>query len=85
MINRHIDGAVRQVGKTQGFVGISVLYGHQRVVYEGEEMSAATVTTAWEPTPAELARLNQGASIQIELLMALWPPCLITVGEPPDA
>jgi hypothetical protein len=44
------------------------------------------MVTAWEPTPEELVRLNQGACIHLVVLGSVHPPVMLEVGEAmPDA
>jgi hypothetical protein len=82
MMNRHIPGAVRNVGKIQGFLGISVLYGVERVIVNDVGHDCRTVETSWEFTPDELDRLARGGSLRIKLVAAQWPPALFYVTEP---
>lgn len=82
MINRHIPGAVRSVGRHQGYQGISVLYSRREVRVGDETVVADAVETAWEPTPEELDALARGGSIRIVLLAPRWPPARIEVAPP---
>lgn len=77
MLNCHLPGAVRGVGSSQGYHGISVRY------VSGLQGDNDAVMTCWEPTPAELEALNQGAKIYLTILGERQPPMLLTVGEPP--
>lgn len=40
-----------------------------------------TFTSAWQPTPAELERLNKGASVHLTIVAAGHPPVIVGVGE----
>ncbi len=40
-------------------------------------------SSAHEPTPEELARLNAGAPLILTLLTTFHPPCRLEVGEVP--
>jgi hypothetical protein len=42
-----------------------------------------TFTTAWEPTPDELERLNKGAHVELCILGNAHPPIMVNVGEVP--
>lgn len=42
------------------------------------------MTSAWQPTPEELARLNAGASIHLTVLGRVHPPVSMSVGIPPS-
>jgi hypothetical protein len=81
LISLHIAGATRVIGKSQGYNGLAV-----RDVLMDEKVNGSNtpaMLTAWEPTPDELARLNQGAPIILSLLGAAHPPVLLAVGEVP--
>ena len=41
------------------------------------------MTSAWQPTPDEIARLNAGASIHLTVLGTVHPPVSMSVGTPP--
>lgn len=65
-------------GKSQGFLGLAINYSTT-------PCGAPTMTTAWEPTPEELARLNAGAKVIITQLGT--PPILpmiVNAGDVPD-
>lgn len=83
MNNVHLAGAKRNVGASQGYIGISVLSGEKFVALNARTGYANTVTTAWRPDAEELARLNAGASIYLELLSQQQVPMLLTVGDIP--
>lgn len=76
MLNKHIPGAVRSVGKSQGYIPISVRYDNQ----DGYPI----VTTAWEPTPEEIAAIVAGGSIFIAIIAEKQPPLQLWIGEPPQ-
>ena len=42
------------------------------------------MTSAWQPTPEELARLAAGASIHLTVLGTVHPPVSMSVGSPPS-
>lgn len=65
-------------GKDQGYLGLAINYG---TLPDG----TPTMTRAYEPTPDELERLNNGASIIFQQLGT--PPIrpeAVYVGEVPD-
>ena len=78
MISQRIEGANVELAKDQP--QYNKLWA--RVVkYEcGHE----EWTTAWQPTPDELARLNAGASVELSILATFHPPVRLTVGEVPS-
>lgn len=80
MLSIRIAGTTRVLGKSQGYIGLAV---RDEIVHDtavGGDVHA--MTTAWEPTPDELARLNAGAPVYIQLLGTAHPPILVTVGDP---
>lgn len=81
MMIRRISGATRVVGKSQGYLGLPVRDEviNERVTGEG----TPTMTTAWEPDPAELGRLLAGACAHVEIVGKVHPPIMVGVGEPP--
>lgn len=74
MISLAISDTTRRIGKSQGYLGLCV----RDIVFED---GTPAMMTAWEPTPAELARLNAGAPIYLTLLGTAHPPVLLEVGE----
>lgn len=42
-----------------------------------------SMTSAWYPTPEEIALIVKGAPIHLEIVSASHPPVLLTVGEAP--
>lgn len=86
----------RVIGKSQGYKGLPVADVQAKVFYGGElsiidsEMSS-TVTgpgtpimmTAWLPTPREIAAINKGAAVVVQLVGVSHPPILVEVGEAP--
>lgn len=81
MIIKHIEGATRVIGKSQGYIGLPLR----------DEMISCTVNgpmtpsmiTAWEPTPDEIARINAGAPVLLRVLGDAHPPVMLSVGEAP--
>ena len=73
-------GATRVLGKSQGFLGLPVRDEILEVDGKGEYKA---ITTVWHPTPAELARLNNGAGVHVRLLTEAVPPMMVEVGEEP--
>jgi hypothetical protein len=42
------------------------------------------MTSAWEPTPAELSVLLRGGSVRLSILGTSHPPVMMSVEEPPE-
>lgn len=76
-----IADATRVIGKSQGYLGLPVR--DELVKDNATGQITPCMTTAWEPTPAELAALNAGAPIYLHLYGTSHPPVLITVGPTP--
>ena len=83
MLIAHIEGATRVIGKSQGYLGLPVRDGTVNCTVGGE--GTPTMTTAWHPTPAELAALNAGAAVHVTLLGQSHPPIILGVGPAPGA
>lgn len=72
------------IGRSQGYLGLAVNFG--TMVDPVTSAETPCLTTAWQPTPEQLADLNAGASIVVELIN-VWqhPPILVRVSERPEA
>lgn len=81
MIPAMISGTTRVLGKTQGYIGLPVRDAEMRDKATGTEVP--TMTSAWEPTPDELARLNAGAKVEITIVGNSHPPIVVNVGITP--
>ena len=77
MISQRILGATRTIGKSQGYLGLSVRDTVVNCTVNGDETPC--METAWEPTPDELARLNAGAPVILRILGTVHPPVMIDV------
>lgn len=76
-----IEGATRIVGKSQGYMGLPIRDELIHCSVNGQGTPA--MTTAWLPTPAELAALNAGAAIYVRILGHIPPPMDVGVGPVP--
>ena len=75
MISLAIEGTTRRIGKSQGYLGLCVkdfTYGD----------GTRAMQTAWEPTPAEIARIVAGQPIILTILGTGHPPVMIDVAIP---
>lgn len=81
MIAQRIAGATRTLGEDQGYQPLAIRDG--QICFEQFDSSVPTMTAAFEPTPAELERLNAGGTVYLTIIGAEWPPCRIEVGEKP--
>lgn len=76
MMPAAIPGATARIGKSQGYKGL--------VVRQEDFDGVAGMTSAWEPTPAEIVALMGGAKVHISVLGA-QPPMMVSVGEIPNS
>lgn len=78
-----IEGATRIIGQSQGYLGLPIRDGQMHCAVNGP--NTPTMTTAWQPTPEEIAAINAGASIHVTLLGTGHPPIFVEVGPTPEA
>lgn len=74
-----IEGVTRVLGRSQGFIGLPV-----RDAVDEKDGGVPTMTTAWEPTPAEVDAIVSGAKIEITIIGSAHPPILVGVGDVHD-
>jgi hypothetical protein len=77
VISRRIEGASRVIGKSQGYIGLSIRDVTINCTVNGD--ATPCMETAWEPTPYELERLNAGASVILRVLGTAHPPVMVEV------
>lgn len=80
MIIRKIRGCTATIGADQGYLGLPIRQELRETIIGGEVTEQVFTDTAWEPTPAELKRLNDGHSLVVSLLLYGNPYPPITVG-----
>ncbi len=71
MLNKRIEGETRHFKRTDDYLSLSIR-DHKGVM-----------SSAWEPTPDELARLNAGATVYLYIVGMVHPPVALFVGEVP--
>lgn len=76
MLIKHIEGATRVLGKSQGYLGLPV----RDVIFDD---GTRAMMTAWEPTPDELKALLAGAPIILSVIGTGHPPVILSVGTLP--
>ncbi len=76
MIPLRIEGATRHIGKSQGYIGLSVL---DTVMDDG----TPCMVTAWDCTEAERAAIAAGATVYLQILGQGHPPVMIWAGAAP--
>lgn len=82
MIIAMIERLTRVCGKSQGYRGLPIR--DELVEDRATKHRANRMTTAWTPTPEELARLNAGANVHVCILGTVPPPMLVEVGPVPE-
>lgn len=77
-----IQGATRELGKQQGYIGLPV----RDIVIDTKVDGPATpaMETAWLPDPEEIAKIAAGAPIILRVLGNIHPPVNMYVGDPPE-
>lgn len=82
MKSRRIEGATRVVGESQGYIGLALRDEKINCSVNGPD--TPIMVTAWEPNLNELALLNKGAPIILEILGTIHPPIIVKVGPVPQ-
>jgi hypothetical protein len=77
-----IEGATRICGKSQGFLGLPVRDGVRVCSVVGGQVPV--MTTAWFPNADELAALNAGAAIHVQIDGTVPSPMMLAVGPVPE-
>ena len=73
MMIARIEGTTRVCGKSQGYLGLPV---------RDETVDGVNIMhTAWEPTPDEIKRINQGAKIIVSVIGNNPQPIMLGVSE----
>ena len=87
MMIMRIPGFTRLLGKSQGYLGLPV---KDTAVYDNvQDKHLPAIVTAWQPDPEELAALNEGASIRVQLIgtdicSGQHPPIVLSAGPVPE-
>lgn len=81
MIIARIEGATRVLGKTQGYLGLPIRDELRDTSVDGPQ--TPVMVTAWEPTPDEITRLNNGALVYLTIVGTGHPPVRVEVGTEP--
>ena len=68
MLIRRINGCTEVIGEDQGYLGLPIRKVRKATTIAGVTRSLEHIETAWEPTPKELALLNQGQSVILSVL-----------------
>lgn len=86
MLIRRINGCTEVIGEDQGYLGLPIRKVKKATTIAGVTRSLEHIETAWEPTPKELALLNQGQSVVLSVLTfgGPVPPQNVYVEPIPD-
>lgn len=82
MLISRIPNATRVIGKSQGYLGLPLRDEVRNTTVAGPETPC--MVTAWEPTPDELERINEGEKIHLVILGTQHPPVMLEVPWPAD-
>ncbi len=81
MLIASIENATVTIGRDQGFLGLPLRVEPWHCPVSGDTIA---LTSAWSPTPEELAALNAGASVHVRLInVTRHPPIMLEVGPVP--
>ena len=81
MIIQRIKGWTREIGKSQGFIGLPLRDATINTTNLGKQ---PCMVTAWEPTPAELEAIVNGGLVYLTILGTAHPPVLLTTKDPTE-
>lgn len=84
MIPGRITGSTRELGKSQGYIGLPIRDEVAKYSLLSGEINAMQMVSSWSPTPDEIERINAGASIYLIVVGQVHPPVKLEVGESPD-
>lgn len=77
-----IEGHTRICGRSQGYAGLPIRDSVVNCTVNGE---VPAMTSAWLPTPEQIARIVAGAAVHVQILGTVPPPMLVDVGPLPEA
>jgi hypothetical protein len=80
-----IPGATRNLGAPADWDGKTDPHCSVLPILDHQVGGRNVMTSAWEPTPEELAALNAGAKILLSIFGTGHPVVSLGVGEPPEA
>lgn len=78
MMKQRIKGATRELGKPRDWDDSKGSCGSLPIRDEMQPYGN-TMTSAWQPTPDELERLNKGASVLLYIVGEVHPPVAVEV------
>jgi hypothetical protein len=82
VIPKRIPGATRYLGAPKGWEPDGNGHCAHLAIQDAElDGGAPVMVSAWEPTPGELAALNAGAPVYLQIVGTAHPPVMVWVGE----
>lgn len=83
MLIRRIEGATNIIGADQGYLALPLRQRETDYVIGHQTLKTVATETAWEPTPDELIRIQNGHSIIVQQLLfgADFPPIQVYVSQ----
>ena len=78
MIIKRIANFTRILGQSQGYLGLPI---RDEIINDKVAGDIPSMVSAWELTPAELQRLNEGKTIYLRVLGDVHPPVMMWVEE----
>lgn len=77
MLPLRIANATRILAETQDEY-------HALAIRDEDILGVNSMTSVWEPTPAELRMLNEGGAVRLTILGEIHPPVMLTVQPAPE-
>jgi hypothetical protein len=84
VIVARISGATRNLGAPKGWDKDRDGVCGGLPIRDEMNGSMPCMTSAWQPTPDELALLNAGASVHLRVVGMVHPPVMLSVGAAPE-
>jgi hypothetical protein len=83
MFVARVEGCTRALGAPQGWNPETDGYCGMLPIRDELRDAMPIMTSAWEPTPAELEALRAGAKVLLRVVGTAHPPVMVYVGEVP--
>ena len=77
MIPARINGCTRVLGAPPGWNEQTDRHCAGLPIRDESDGTVSTMTSAWEPTPAELAVLNNGGKVYLRIVGTGHPPVMV--------
>ena len=77
-----VEGCTRVIGESQGYRGLPLRDDLIHCSVNGSNIPS--MTSAWYPTPEEIAAIAAGAPVHLRILGVQHPPVMVSVGAQPS-